>query len=94
MNLQEIATAEQTIRGKLNRHVAGKSVAEKEVAMHDGEITACLSQLADLKAHAAAALDACASLAQPGSGHGVVGSFEPVEVEFTHPGAIQASNAA
>lgn len=91
MNLQEVAQAEQSIRGKLNRHVAGKAVAEKEVAMHDGEITACLTQLADLKEHAAAALDACARLAVVETGQTVNAPVLPPEAAHE---PILASNAA
>lgn len=63
MNLAQIATAEQEIRGKLNHHVAARAVSIKETAKHDEIIASLKGHLADLRVHAQAALDACERLA-------------------------------
>ena len=59
MNLTQIATAEQEIRGKLNHHVAARAVSIKETAKHDEIINELRASLADLRTHAQAAIDAC-----------------------------------
>jgi len=89
VNLTQIATAEQEIRGKLNHHVAARSVSIKETAKHDEIIAGLRENLVELRQRANDALDACERIASDPSPADA--APEPSGAIYEH---ITASNAA